>query len=240
MEYGDNMQYFFLITGVIFTIVFLVFRKAEVPLSVAFVKSAASISFVFTALFSFIENESCPPYLGAFIVCGACFGMLGDIFLDLKYVHPNEQNKYLLSGFVTFAIGHLFYSFSLASTYGVEPLNIIFGLVGAVLIGATVPFTAKTTPVDYGKFFKVTTAYIAIIGFTIGLSISFAVTDFCLHTLVFSIAMIFFLVSDTFLSWIYFGKDEKMRTHRLSIVLNHATYYIAQFIIAFSLNLFGV
>lgn len=232
------MQYFFLICGVVFTAVFLIFRKAEVSLNVVFIKSAASFLFVLTALFSFINNAACPSYMGAFTVAGACLGMLGDIFLDLKYVHSNERDRYLLSGFVTFAIGHLFYSLSLGTAYGTEFLNIILGIVGAVVMGATVPLSTKIVPVDYGKFFKVTTAYIAIIGFTIGLSISYALTDFCLHTLVFSIAMVFFLISDAFLAGIYFGKEEKMRTDRLAITLNHATYYTAQFIIAVSLNFF--
>lgn len=229
------MQYLFLSVGVAVTVLFLVFRKATVNLNVALLKSVASLLFVFTALFTFISNASCPPYMGAFTVAGACLGMLGDIYLDLKYVHSNESQKYLFAGFATFAVGHLFYSFSLIAAYGLEFKNIVFALVGAVVLGAIVPLSAKLLPIDYGKFFKVTTAYISVIGFTVGLSLSYAVTDTCLHTIIFSVAMIFFLISDAFLSGLYFGKEEKDRTNRLAIILNHLCYYAAQYIIAISL-----
>ena len=35
--------------------------------------------------------------------------MLGDIFLDLKYVYRNDDKPYTFAGFIAFGIGHILY-----------------------------------------------------------------------------------------------------------------------------------
>ena len=52
--------------------------------------------------------------------------------------------------------------------------------------------------------------------------------------------MILFLASDGVLGKIYFSNKEKDRTSRFYIVLNHALYYAAQFLIAMSISFYHV
>ena len=46
---------------------------------------------------------------GAFIVLGLICGLLGDIWLDLKYVYPQHDDPYTYAGFASFAIGHVLF-----------------------------------------------------------------------------------------------------------------------------------
>ena len=95
------MGYLFLVMGIAATIIFLIKRTARVTIDVVAIKSRASMGFILSGLFFFIGNEACPDYLGAFTVGGACFGMLGDIVLDLKYTKLNDVNIFcLISSFL--------------------------------------------------------------------------------------------------------------------------------------------
>jgi hypothetical protein len=101
------------------------------------IKSIASMGFILSGLFFFIGNEACPDYLGAFTVGGACFGMLGDIVLDLKYTKLNDADRCTNLGFWTFLIGHIFYSIAMVSVYGIELTNIIcvaIGIIAGIII----------------------------------------------------------------------------------------------------------
>ena len=83
------MGYLFFVIGIVAIIIFLIKRTAKFTTDVVAIKSVASMGFILSGLFFFINNEACPDYLGAFTVGGACFGMLGDIDLDLKYSKLN-------------------------------------------------------------------------------------------------------------------------------------------------------
>lgn len=229
------MAYFFLGLGIISVIVFCILRKPVVPLSTVIVKGITSIFFIFTALFGFVGNEHCNPLVGALTVAGACFGMLGDIVLDLKYTYPQDSHKFLRCGFISFLIGHLFYCASLIIGYGVGVKNIIFALVGGVFMFLFPLLTEKKLKVKYGEFKALTAIYTGVIGLTVGLGMSYTLAVPNTHSIMFGVAMIFFLISDGLLAGIYFGIDEKDRKNQAAITVNHICYYIAQYLIAASL-----
>ncbi len=231
------MEYFFLIFGVIAAVIFICLRKPQVTLNMVIMKGMASLGFIFTALFSFVGNPDCPDYLGALIVTAACFGLIGDIVLDLKYLYKTDADKYLNTGFISFLIGHLFYAAGMIYTYG---FNIyVFGFTAlCVICGIAFALVAeKGLKLNYGKFRVVTTLYTAVLNSTFGMSVAYAVVNPCAHSIVLAIGLFFFLLSDLILSRTYFSQNEKDHSNRFAVVLNHSTYYAAQFLIAFSLVL---
>ncbi len=229
------MAIFSLFAGVIFTVLFLSKRKAEVPLKLVIVKGIASFGFIFTGLFSFLENDKCPPLVGVMVLIGAFFGLLGDVTLDLKYVYKNDADTYLRLGFSVFLIGHIFYSIAFASLYGIELKNVFLGFVGAAFNLFFVFVSEKITNVLYGKYKGITTLYAIILGFSVGLGFSYIFTEgFMVQTIMYYVGMFLFFLSDGLLSVIYFSTKEKERTNRGIIVLNHLVYYLAQYMIAVS------
>lgn len=228
--------YLFLAVGILSTVVFLIKRTAKVTTDVVAVKSIASMGFILSGLFFFISNDGCPGFLGAFTVGGACFGMLGDIVLDLKYSDLNDSDRCTKLGFWTFLIGHVFYSIAMVSVYGIELTNVICVLIG-IIAGIVIALVSeKIMKFEYGKFKKITILYTSVLCMTLGFAGGYTITEsYSVHSVLLNIGFALFVLSDAFLASIYFSKNEKDRTNRTTIVLNHATYFAAQYIIALSL-----
>lgn len=230
-----KMLYAVLALGLCAVIVFNIKRRPSVPIETVVIKGIASFFFIFTGLIAMTENTALPKYMGAFTIAGACLGLIGDIVLDLKFVYPDDGDKYLKIGFLSFLFGHAFYSASLITAYGLNKINVIFALGGFVLLFIGVLIAEKILPVDMGKYRWITAVYIGIIGVTLGLSISYSMAEHAVNTRMFVVAMIAFLISDFLLSGTYFGLNEKDRKNQLAITLNHSIYYIAQYLIMLSL-----
>lgn len=230
------MGYLFLCLGIVATIVFLAKRTANVTIDVVAIKSMASMGFILSALFFFIDNEACPDYLGAFTVGGACFGLLGDIVLDLKYSKLKDADRCTNLGFWTFLIGHIFYSVAMVCAYGIELTNVICVAIG-IIAGIVIALVSeKLMKFEYGKFKRITILYTAVLCMTLGFAGGYTITEsYSLHSVLLNIGFALFVLSDAFLASLYFSKNEKDRTNRTVIILNHATYFAAQYIIALSL-----
>ena len=100
---------------------------------------------------------------------------------------------------------------------------------------SVVMFAEKPMKVKYGEFKKLTAVYTGVIGLIVGLGLSHAFYTPNTHTIMFGVAMVFFLLSDGLLAGTYFGIDEKDRKNQVSITVNHLFYYLAQYLIAASL-----
>ena len=229
------MLYIILALGLCAVIVFNIKRRPNVPIATVTIKGIASFFFILTALVAMTENSNLPKYMGALTIAGACLGLIGDIVLDLKFVYPDDGDKYLKIGFMSFLFGHFFYSASLITAYGLNITNILFGIGGFVLCFVGVFIAEKILPVDMGKFRWITAIYIGVVGITLGLSVSYSIAEHSIHTRMFFAAMIAFLISDFLLSGTYFGITEKDRKNQVAITFNHSIYYIAQYLIALSL-----
>ena len=90
----------------------------------------------------------------------------------------------------------------------------------------------------YGKFKFITVFYTAVLNSTSGMAFAYAVANRSAHAIVLATGLFFFLMSDLILSGTYFSQNEKDRSNRVTVVLNHAAYYLAQFLIASSLILY--
>lgn len=229
------MLYIILALGLCAVIVFNIKRRPNVPIETVTIKGIASFFFILTALVAMTENAGLPKYMGALTIAGACLGLIGDIVLDLKFVYPDDGDKYLKIGFLSFLFGHLFYSGSLICAYGINIKNILFGVGGFILCFFGVFIAEKILPVYMGDFRWISAIYIGIVGITLGLSVSYSMAEHTIHTRMFLVAMIAFLISDFLLAGTYFGLTEKDRKNQVAITFNHSIYYIAQYLIALSL-----
>lgn len=113
------MIYLPIALGAVFLVLFIAKCKNERSVGGVFLKNAVSIFFILTAAAGLIQNPGRVEY-GVMILVGLAFGMLGDIYLDQKWVYPNDMKKYLYAGFVSFGIGHLFYIPAMVRAAGIE------------------------------------------------------------------------------------------------------------------------
>ncbi|MBQ4103420.1 MAG: hypothetical protein IJC90_03050 [Clostridia bacterium] len=228
--------YICLALGIINLILFLAQRKPEVSLKVLFFKTTTSALFILTAFSAFYENDNCPEKLALLFFAGAVCGLLGDIWLDAKYIFPSEKNGLLKAGFISFLIGHIFFIAGMFITYGVSTISIICGVVGAIGAPFFCILTEKLFKADFGKDKLISIVYTSVLMLATGISLGIAIdNNFDASSLVRFIGMALFLGSDAVLAKIYFCEGQNTR---VNVVINHALYYLAQFLLATSLFLF--
>ena len=228
--------YICLALGIINLILFLAQRKPEVSLKVLFFKTTTSALFILTSFSAFYENDNCPEKLALLFFAGAVCGLLGDIWLDAKYIFPSEKNGLLKAGFISFLIGHIFFITGMFITYGVSKLSVICGVVGALLAPVSCIITEKVLKADFGKAKLISIVYTGVLMLATGISLGIAIdNNFDAASLVRFIGMALFLGSDAVLAKVYFCEGQNTR---VNVVINHALYYLAQFSLAASLFLF--
>ena len=234
-----ELCYIFTAVSAILVALFLVVRVTKGgPLGVV-TKALASFSFLALALIGASENGF--TTFALFIILGLICGLIGDIVLDNKVVYKEHENTYLNAGILSFGIGHIFY-FVAATIVAViineatgtsfSTISMLISLGVSVVLSSIIMMLAKPLKLDFGKFFYQSLAYSLALTFMASYSIFLAVKITCLWT--FAVGMALFFISDLILSTQYFGGKQD---NKLLIVLNHATYYAAQILIAITLFL---
>lgn len=241
----------FLVLGLVCLTWFCYERTSTGPsTSATNIKALTSVCFIAIAAASFIVKDA-PASAAALaavskfrfmVTVGLLFGLLGDIWLDLKFVFKDEKQvaDVTFAGFVTFAIQHFFvitafmlYFADYSTTKGVLicVLPIVAGLAAGIL---NVLFLEKPMKLNYGRYKLISGVYGGIlIGNTLlsgVLAISAGFKNVTLDMIF--IGLVFFLISDLILSGTYFGEG---KNRPVDVITNHVTYYIGQFIIAMSL-----
>lgn len=229
--------YVCLAIGMVSLVAFLSQRKPEVTLRVLLIKTVTSVLFILTSFAAFYENENCSTALALLFFSGAVCGLLGDIWLDAKYIFKAEEKGLLNAGFISFLIGHLFFIAGMFITYKVTALFVIFGVVGAVLGVVSCFVTEKVLKANFGTSKLISIIYTSVLTFTTGVSLAIAIeNNFEASSLIRFIGMLLFLGSDAVLAKIYFCESQNTR---VNVVVNHALYYLAQFSLAASLFFVG-
>lgn len=171
-----------------------------------------------------------------FVVLGLLFGLLGDIWLDLKYVFPEKDKSFTYAGFCAFGVGHILFITGMLLSYYPEgkPLSVIVPLLLAAVLSAGNAILEKPMKLHYGKLRPVVIAYgvilFAMVLISGSLALSHAWRETPLNLLL--VGGILFAVSDLILSGTYFGVG---RERAIDLTLNYLTYYPAQFLIASAL-----
>lgn len=187
-------------------------------------KSIASSMFVVTGLINFMYciknrvNLKFPIWMMVALI----FAMLGDILLVINFY----------MGVVAFAIGHIFYFVSYCMLAKINRRDIVCGLSIAAIAVSIILFTPF---LDFGNVLMqgVCCIYALIISFMVGKAVSNLLQEKNYTNIIIVIGSILFFFSDLMLVLKMFGDIP------LASYLCLATYYPAQFILAFSLFVYS-
>ncbi len=191
-------------------------------------KSLVSLLFIAVAV-----SAGSASALGSFVVLGLVCGLLGDIWLDLKYVYPAQDGIYTYAGFASFGLGHILYVAGLLRHYGAG-LFLLPAFALAAAGAAAVLLTEKPMRLRYGPFKPVVLGYGFLLFSTVFVSGALLLVRGGAATAVFFAGSVLFAVSDLILSGTYFGEG---RERPADIVANYLSYYGGQYLIACSLLL---
>lgn len=213
-------------------------KTRRYTLRAVYLKTLLSVLFVTLGVCAWFLSapDARPGILGLFVIPGLLFGLLGDVWLDLKYVFPEKDAAFTYAGFVSFGIGHLLYMTGLILQFSVpgKTMYILLPFLLAVLLSIGNVKTEKLMKLRFGSMKTIVLIYGALLFAMVLLAGSLAL----LHgwqerTLnLFFLGGVLFALSDLILSGTYFGEGHE---RPIDLILNYLTYYPAQFLIALSL-----
>jgi len=193
-------------------------------------KTFASLVFVVLGFMSLLGSNyeaTC-----TLITLGLVFGLVGDILLDLKVMHPEKSDAYLNTGMMAFGAGHVMYFFAIVTYISDKVVTgygwvVLASLVFALLVGALIVRFAPQLKMDFSGYKVQNWLYSSVLIFMtlISLFLAFIVPQAGML----AAGFILFLASDLILSMQYFGG--KQESAGLTIA-NHVLYYFAQIMIA--------
>lgn len=222
-----------LAAGIAAVVVFLVLRVKCGGLKGLYSKAIASFFFLLTALCAAAANPGHGVY-AVLIVFGLVLGLSGDIWLDLKWIYEKDMEKFLNAGFIAFMIGHVFYIgaiYKFAGNWSVltAVLPIIISVVVAI---GNVIVSEKLLKLKFGKFRTIVGVYTFFLFMTFAVSaVAMLNNSFAKQWILMSAGGLLFAFSDAVLSTMYFKEGGNTKAN---IIINHVSYYAAQFVIASS------
>ena len=202
------------------------------------IKSVVSALFIAVAAYGWYYSASggAPHPIGVFVLLGLLFGLLGDVWLDLKYVFPQQDALFTRAGIGVFGVGHILYVIGLLLRFypGGKPWYIIVPLLLAAIGSAGNLVLEKAMKLDFGDLKPMLGAYGFLLFSTVFLSGSFALLyrGSVVSLNLFCIGGVLFAISDMILNGTYFGTGKE---RPVDLATNYLTYYGAQFLIASSL-----
>ena len=220
--------------GAISLTLFLLEKIRKYSVKATMIKAVTSLFFIAVSAVSlYIKGQH---YLTLFVTLGLFLGLLGDIWLDFKYVFKEHEKTFTYAGFLMFLFGHAFYISGMFLEFykGQNPLYIILPLVGGALISVMNLFIAKPMKLDYSGYKAISIAYgFFLFSMTLSaLSLSIMLGFTSTTLIMMFIGGLLFTVSDLILSGTYFGKGKE---RPVDIITNSVTYYAAQFVIALAM-----
>lgn len=226
----------FMALGAISLALFLVGKLKGYSVKETLIKSIASLFFIATAAVSLYYKGA--QILALFVTIGLIFGLTGDIWLELKYVFRQDEKLFTYAGFIAFAIGHMFYIPGMYLQFyngdNVHVLFIIIPLVLGLIAGIANLFLSKLLKMNFGEYKVICVIYgvllFSMFFVTLSLNIMHGFASRPLNLLF--AGGILFVVSDLILSGTYFGEG---KDRPVDLISNAVTYYLAQYVIAFSL-----
>ena len=219
--------------GAVALTIFLSQKVKKYTLKATTFKAIASLLFVSLAAYGLGVKGN--PF-GVYVVIALACGLIGDIFLDLKYDFPSEDKLCTYVGFIAFALGHVLYITGMFVTYlgSHSFLYALIPLVIGVVAGTLNMFIAKPLKLNFGNYKVICWIYgtllFSLTACSLSLSIAYSFQSATINMLI--AGGVLFAVSDLILSGTYFGEGKE---RPFDIISNAITYYLAQYVIAFSI-----
>ena len=224
-----------LIIGAVLLAVFLFFRVKEKRVTAVVFKGLVSMMFIATALVAWLTSQNPYSTFGIFVVIGLFFGLLGDVFLDIKFIDLKRETLWTSLGFCAFGIGHMFYLSGLFTNVVILSASVWFvPLIIAIVFTVVSVLLEKFTPIKYGKMKPFVIVYGFLLFFVTSMYMSVTIqSNWQNMTLVImSMGFILFALSDLILNNTYFASGFNTPAF---VISNHIFYYIGQFAIASAL-----
>ena len=227
-----------LVCGAVLLFVYVREKIKAYSVKAVLLKSVVSMLFIMVGVYGtwLSASKGNAVLLCPFVVLGLVCGLLGDIWLDLKYVFPEKDEPFTYAGFCVFGVGHILYIIGMLLTYypSGKPMTVFVPILLALVLSIGNAVLEKPMKLSYGKFKPVVIAYGVILFAMVLISGNLALYYGWVKTplnLIF-IGGVSFAISDLILSGTYFGTGKE---RPIDLTLNYITYYTAQFLIASSL-----
>ena len=227
-----------LVCGAVLLFVYVREKIKAYSIKAVLLKSVVSVLFIMVGVYGtwLSASKGNAVLLCPFVVLGLVCGLLGDIWLDLKYVFPEKDEPFTYAGFCVFGVGHILYIIGMLLTYypSGKPMTVFVPILLALVLSIGNAVLEKPMKLSYGKFKPVVIAYGVILFAMVLISGNLALYYGWVKTplnLIF-IGGVSFAISDLILSGTYFGTGKE---RPIDLTLNYITYYTAQFLIASSL-----
>ncbi|MCC8100720.1 MAG: lysoplasmalogenase [Clostridiales bacterium] len=225
-----------LVVGLVYLVLMIITRLHGPSWQATVLKSFTSFFFL-TTLGVAALTEGRHFQFALFVGGGLLLGLMGDIWLELKGLYPEDAESWTMVGFLVFLMGHFFYLAAVTSVTGFQMEGFVAGLIGALAALVFIYIGEKPMHLQYGKFKVIFSIYGALLFFMAAYTVACAVLLRNLGLLVMGIGGVFFLLSNLVLSMIYFGEEKKDRPALL--VINYVLYYVGQYLIASSVLWIG-
>lgn len=225
------LTFVFLALGIAVSVVFIIFRKPQPTPAVVLLKVLSGLFFIATALSASTVCGS--DIYSTLFIAAAVFGLLGDVWLDFKWIYTSDVRYFMTAGFIFFICGHLCFSAAIMIYYRFTLFNVLYCLGTAAVYCILVQVLKKPLGLDITGYNVVATAYMGAIAVPVAATMEAVwLSSFSPAALISMAGMFAFLLSDLVLSGTYFGRGKNTRP---LVVLNHSLYYIAQFAMALSI-----
>ena len=213
---------------------FLIEKVKAYSVKATIIKSVTSLLFIVLATYSAFTSGH--HIFSMFAIPALVLGLLGDIWLDFKYVYPKEDKLYTYAGFIVFALGHILYVTGMFLEFlpeGSNPLFIILPIIVGIAGGALTVLMEKPLKLEYKDMKLIVFIYACFLFTNPAVAMSLLINHSFESTslILLFIGGVFFAISDLILSGTYFGGKERP----FDIISNAITYYAAQYLIAFSI-----
>ena len=242
------LNYLFMGLSVVFLVcivAFLVERLKECSVKATVLKATASLFFVILGCVALAIKPENFNY-GILFIIGMVFCTVGDIWLDLKYVHKEFDEQYTFVGIGSFLVSHAFYVVGILVAYPeFVPWQIALAIFSATAIAVVERLISKKTGFEYGKLKNLTFVYSIVIMLTVTFSLNgmnafgwlpmlggAEMPDVLPRFVTMNIGTLVFALSDLALSIAFFKKGGNTKAN---VIWVHTTYYLAQFLLVISI-----
>ena len=204
---------------------FIKAMEADYQEKATVLKGLTTICCILIALIAYFMTSL--PKFALLVILGLIFGFIGDELLALRFVYTKKFSAFFLSGALAFLIGHIFY---LIALYGLAPRAWMLGVPLTLAALAAEFINSKKHSLDMGKLFLPLGFYAAVVCFMGCSAVGVCVFHFNLGTLMFAVAGLCFIASDSILSVQCFSDRPTNTKNRVL----HIFYWAAQLLIALS------